>query len=359
MAEVMQSGRFILGPACERFEEAFARVCQVPYAVGCASGSDALLLALMACDVGAGDEVILPTFTFFATASAVVRLGARPVFVDIDPASFNLDTGAAARAVTMRTKAILPVHLFGHPVPLDPLHDLSAARDLAIVEDCAQALGATCGNRPVGSVGRLGCFSFYPTKNLGGCGDGGLITTSDEQLARRLRRLRAHGMEPRYFHQEVGINSRLDSLQAAVLRVKLAHLAGWNAARTARARRYRELFDARGLSTMLTVPSETPIGQHAWNQFTIRVHHGRRDALRSFLSECGIGTEVYYPLPLHLQSCFQGLGYGRGDFPHAELAADEVLSLPMFPTLTEREQSTVVGRIAEFFASKPWITAGR
>ncbi len=343
-----------MGPDCQLLEEQIANLCQTRHAIGCASGSDALLLALMALDVGPGDEVIVPSFTFFATASAVWRLGAKPVFADIDPDTYNLDPEAVARAITPATVALLPVHLFGRPAEMSRLCDLAREHDLRIVEDAAQAVGAAWSGKPVGAWGDIGCLSFYPTKNLGGFGDGGMLVTSDGDLAERLRRLRTHGMKPRYHHQEVGINSRLDTLQAAVLNVKLPHLGQWTELRQAHARRYHELFAAAQLDQQITLPQAAndggPAITHVWNQFTIRVPAPCRDALRTHLHGAGIGTEIYYPIPLHQQACFAGLGYGKGSLPETERAAKEVLSLPVFPHLTDAEQCTVVDQIAKFFA---------
>jgi dTDP-4-amino-4,6-dideoxygalactose transaminase len=346
---VCRSGRFVLGPDCEQFEERTAEYCRVPHAVACASGTDALLLALMACGVSADDEVILPSYTFFATASAAWRLGAKPVFVDIEPATFNLDAARIEALVTPRTKAIIPVHLFGQCADMTAVHDVARRRNLFVVEDAAQAIGAEWHGRRAGSLGTVGCFSFYPTKNLGGFGDGGLLTTADAELGDRLRRLRAHGMHPRYYHDLVGINSRLDTLQAAVLNVKLNHLEGWTEKRAANAQRYHELFAARKLDRVLALPAAHPHGRHVWNQYVIRVPDGRRDALRAFLGERKIGTEIYYPVPLHLQKCFAALGYAPGSLPESERAAAETLALPIFPELAIDEQRTVVGAIGAFF----------
>jgi dTDP-4-amino-4,6-dideoxygalactose transaminase len=349
IAAVCESGKFILGPDCRVLEENLAALCGVRQAVACASGSDALLLALMALGIGPGDEVIVPSYTFFATASAVSRLGARPVFIDIEPAHFLLDFRLVEPLVTPRTKAIIPVHLFGQCVPPDDLLELAARRNLWIIEDAAQAIGAAHRGRPAGAMGHCGCFSFYPTKNLGGFGDGGLLTTHDDALAARLRLLRGHGMEPRYYHKVVGINSRLDSIQAAILKVKLRYLEGWTAARQENARRYAELFAACGLDRTVILPSTAPGQKHVWNQYVIRVPDGRRDALRERLAQCQVGTEIYYPVPLHLQECFRHLGYREGDLPETERAARETLALPIFPELTLSEQQRVVGHIAEFF----------
>ncbi len=306
----------------------------------------------MALEIGAGDEVILPSFTFFATASCVWRVGARPVFVDIDPVTFNLDPKQVEAAITRATKAVIPVHLFGQCAAMDVINDLAEQHDLFVVEDAAQSIGASYQGQPAGGWGHVGCFSFYPTKNLGGMGDGGMLTTIDEEMADRLALYAAHGMEPRYYHQVVGINSRLDTIQAAVLNVKIKRLDQWNAARQRNAARYHELFSSAGLDEQITLPLAGPDQNHVWNQYTIRVSDGRRDALRAFLSEAKIGSEIYYPVPLHLQECFQSLGYELGSLPETEQAAAQVLSLPIFPELTESQQEAVVSRIARYYARR-------
>jgi dTDP-4-amino-4,6-dideoxygalactose transaminase len=350
IARVCDSGRFVLGPDCEQLEKNLAKYCGAAHAVACASGSDALLLALMACGVGADDEVLMPSYTFFATASAAWRLGARPVFVDIEPSSFNIDARRIEAHITPRTKAILPVHLFGRLADMEAIGAIAKRHNLFVIEDACQAVGAELSGRRAGSFGHIGCFSFYPTKNLGGFGDGGLLTTSDAALADRLQLLRGHGMRPRYYHQEVGINSRLDTLQAAVLNVKLAHLDAWTAARQSNAERYGRLFAERGLDRVLSLPAAGP-GRHVWNQYVVRASDGRRDALRAFLAERKIGTEIYYPVPLHMQQCFADLRYREGSLPESERAAAETLALPIFPELTAAEQQTVVDAMAAFFAS--------
>ncbi|HEX3726064.1 MAG TPA: DegT/DnrJ/EryC1/StrS family aminotransferase [Pirellulales bacterium] len=350
---VCDSGRFVLGPDCDKLEEAMARYCHVPHAVGCASGSDALLLALMALGVGPGDEVLMPSYTFFATASAAWRLGAKPVFVDIEPTTFNLNPRLLDSLITPATKAIIPVHLFGQCSDLRAIESIVGPQGISIVEDAAQAVGAELDGRRAGSWGAIGCLSFYPTKNLGGFGDGGMLTTGDPEVADRLRLLRGHGMEPRYHHQVVGINSRLDSLQAAVLAVKLPHLESWTAARQANARRYSELFASCGLDRVIGLPLVAPGCRHVWNQYVIRVPAGTRDALRAHLAEQKIGTEIYYPVPVHLQQCFQSLGYGPGSLPESERAAKETIALPIFAELSAAEQQTVVRAIhAYFFAPR-------
>ncbi|MGD0517374.1 MAG: DegT/DnrJ/EryC1/StrS family aminotransferase [Thermoguttaceae bacterium] len=349
LRRVCQSGAFVLGPEVKNLEQAVASYCRVKHAVGCASGSDALLLALMACDVGPGDEVILPSFTFFATASAATRLGAKPVFADIDPLTFNIDPVAVGPLITPATKAIIPVHLFGQCADMDALNRLADAAKTPMIEDAAQAIGAEWEGRRAGSLGAIGCISFYPTKNLGGAGDGGMLTTDDDALAERLRLLRQHGMNPRYYHKVVGINSRLDSFQAAVLNVKLPYLDEWTALRQANAARYEELFIGAGLDRVLTLPRALANCRHVWNQYVIRVPDGRRDTLRESLAKAKIGAEIYYPLGLHDQECFRYLGYKPGDLPETDRAAREVLALPIFPELTAEEQQLVVARIADFF----------
>jgi len=348
LERVWESGSFVLGPEVERLEQDIAAYCQAKHAVGCASGSDALLLALMACEVGPGDEVILPSFTFFATASAVTRLGARPVFADIRPDTFNIDPADVQRRVTSATKALLPVHLFGQCADLDAIARIARDAGIAVIEDAAQAIGSELDGRRAGSIGQIGCFSFYPTKNLGGAGDGGMLTCNDDHLADRLRLLGGHGMRPRYCHKVVGINSRLDAFQAAVLRVKLPHLDRWTGLREENARRYCQLFSDAGLDGVLTLPQIAPRRRHVWNQYVIRVPQGRRDRLRQFLAEAQIGSEIYYPMGLHQQECFAGLGYRPDDLPETLRAAAEVLALPIFPELTAAEQQRVVARIAAF-----------
>ena len=358
LAQVYDSGAFVLGPEVQKLEVSFAQYCQVPYAIGCASGSDALLLALMALGVGPGDEVIVPSFTFFSTATAVTRLGARPVFADIDPETFTIDPRHVAQLITARTKVLLPVHLFGQCADMEAIGRLAAEAGLAVVEDCAQSIGAQWDSRPCGSLGEIGCFSFYPTKNLGGAGDGGMLTTRRQDLAEQLRLLRAHGMNPRYYHKLIGINSRLDSFQAAVLNVKFPHLEQWTAARQANAARYQALFTQAGLDRILGLPQAHPRCRHVWNQYVIRVPGGQRDALRAYLAEAKIGTEIYYPLGLHEQECFRFLGYRPGDLPETERAAREVLALPIFPELTPAEQERVVETIAAFYRRSPRTAIG-
>ncbi len=358
LAEVTSTGAFIHGPACAQFEQAMAAYCGSKHAIGCASGTDALLLPLMALEIGAGDEVILPSFTFFATAGAVWRVGATPVFADIVPETFNLDPADVARRITPRTKAIIPVHLFGQAADMQAINELAAQHNLHVIEDAAQAIGAKFDGRMAGGLGTMGAFSFYPTKNLGGFGDGGLITTDDDGLAEQLQRHRNHGQHPRYYHHVVGTNSRLDAMQAAVLNVKLPHLDSWAAARQAHAARYLEHLGNEQFAGAIVPPVVDQRATSVWNQFTIRVLGGRRDALQTLLSERQIGSAVYYPVPLHLQPCFAELGYKVGDLPHSERAAKEVLSLPVYAELTVQEQTRVIESLAEFAAGDVRLASG-
>lgn len=343
---VVASNQFILGSEVTSFEAEIAQAIGVPHAIAMSSGSDALLAALMALELGSGDEVITTTYSFFATAGCVARLGATPVFVDVDPVTLNLDAAQVARAVTPRTRVIMPVHLFGLPADMDEL--LATAGDrIAVIEDACQAIGARYKKRPVGALGQVATFSFFPSKNLGGLGDGGLATTTDSGLAERLRMLRAHGSRKKYHHEIIGGNFRLDALQCALLRAKLPQLALWTSQRQAAADRYRSMF-AESVAS-LQLPPEPTDRTHVFHQFVVRTPD--RDALRTWLTERGIGTEVYYPAPLHLQPCFTSLGYAHGRFPVAERACAESLALPIFPGITADQQSTVVREIAAFFAS--------
>ncbi len=347
---VLDSQQFILGPAVRDLEAMLADYCRCNYVVACASGSDALLLALMAFDIGSGDEVITTPFTFFATAGSIARLGAKPVFVDIDPETFNIDPMQLEAAITKRTKAILPVHLFGQCSEMDRINEIASTYGLAVIEDAAQAIGAQWEGAPAGAMGDVGTFSFYPSKNLGGAGDGGALTTNNLELADKLRTLRGHGAKKKYYHDVIGVNSRLDSIQAAILMVKMKYLDEWAEARRANAKRYRDIFQESGLvsADKVGLPKEDPKGHHVYNQFVIRVDD--RDELRGYLSEKGIGTEVYYPHPLHLQPCFSYLGYRIGTLPHAEAACAEALAVPIYPELGEAAQRQIVGVIASFFA---------
>ena len=346
MTRVADSQRFIMGPEIDQLESELARMLGIRHAIAVSSGTDALLLALMALDIKAGDEVVTTTYSFFATAGAIVRLGARPVLIDIDPVTFNIDPDQTAAAITPRTRAILPVHLFGLSAEMDPIVDVANRAGIPVVEDAAQAIGASYKSRPLGGIGAFGCFSFFPSKNLGAFGDAGLVTTNDDALAKRARLLRTHGMAPKYYHHVVGGNFRLDALQAAVLRVKAPHLAAWTNARRANAARYYAMFKDAGLDGAITLPFEPPDRVHIFNQFVIRTPE--RDALKRHLDEQGIGNEIYYPVPFHLQPCFANLGYRRGAFPHAELAADQSLAIPIYGELTSDQQQAVVEAIAAF-----------
>jgi dTDP-4-amino-4,6-dideoxygalactose transaminase len=352
LTKVCRSNWYVLGPEVTRLEKSVAEYCQAEHAVGCASGSDSLLLALMALDVGPGDEVIVPSFTFFATASVVTRLGATPVFADIEPKTFNIDPADVRAKLTDSTKAIIPVHLFGQCADMDELCQIAEEAGVSLVEDMAQSIGAKYENRLAGGIGTIGCISFYPTKNLGGAGDGGMLTTNDEKLAQRLSNLRGHGMNPRYYHSEIGINSRLDAFQAAFLNVKFPHLDEYADARAANADRYFELFSQANLEQFVQLPVTAPNRRHVWNQYVVRIADGKRDELRAFLQEKKVGAEIYYPLGLHDQECFKYLGYGKGDLPETDRAAEEVLALPIYPELTAEEQKVVVARIGQFFRSE-------
>jgi dTDP-4-amino-4,6-dideoxygalactose transaminase len=345
VTRVCDSQRFIMGPEVEGMERDLAAYLGVTHAVGVSSGTDAILLAMMALGIGPGDEVITSTYSFFATAGCVARIGATPVFVDIDPVTYNIDSAATAAAVTSRTRAIIPVHLYGQSADLDPLLEIATRAGVPLIEDAAQAIGATYKGRMVGGVGRVGCFSFFPSKNLGAFGDGGLVTTNDDALAASLRRLRVHGADRQYYHQVIGGNFRLDALQAAVLRVKLPHLAGWTEARRRNAARYDELFADAGLTGRVTLPVAAPHCRHIFNQYVIRVP--RRDAVKAHLESRQVGCAIYYPVPFHEQACFAYLGYRTGQFPHAELAARETLALPIYGELTAEQQRYVVAVLAD------------
>lgn len=352
LTQVVDSGRFLHGPEVSSLEAEVADLCAVPHAIGCASGSDALLLALMALELTAGDEVIVPSFTFFATASCVARLGCKIVFVDIDPDTYNMDPRALAAAITPRTRAIIPVHLFGQCAQMDEICRLAAENDIPVIEDAAQAIGAGYHGRPACNWGSIGCLSFYPTKNLGGFGDGGMLTARNDQVADRLRLLASHGMRPRYYHQAIGINSRLDTLQAAVLAVKLRHLNAYTRARQANAQRYVDMFGQSPAGNAFSLPYQDPAAHHVWNQYGIRVHNGQRDALKTHLQQHGIGCEVYYPVPLHQQQCFQHCGFPVGSLPETERAAREILHLPIYPELRQDEQARVVETIGRFYRER-------
>ncbi len=347
--QVLESQYFILGPEVAGFEAEAARYCEAAHAIGCSSGSDALLLPLMALGLGPGDEVITSPYSFFATAGAIWRTGAKPVFVDIEPDTYNIDPARIEAAITPRTRAIIPVHLYGQAADMDPISEIARRHALFVLEDAAQAIGAGYLGRKAGTLGDAAAFSFYPSKNLGGFGDAGMVTTDDAALARQVGRLRVHGMEPKYHHQEVGYNARIDALQAAVLRVKLRHLDAWTEARRDVADRYRRLFDADGLGGVVTLPTEKPGHHHVYNQFVVRVPADARDPLRAHLTANRIGSEIYYPIPLHLQTCFASLGHQAGDFPASEAAAAETVALPIYPELTDEALRHVVASVASFF----------
>jgi dTDP-4-amino-4,6-dideoxygalactose transaminase len=349
ITRVCDSQRFILGPEVTALEHELAALIGVEHAVAVSSGTDALLLALMALDVGAGDEVITTTYSFFATAGAIVRLGATPVLADIDPVTYNIDPTAIEALITPRTKAIMPVHLYGLCAEMDPILAVAARTGIPVIEDAAQAIGSIYHGRPAGSMGSLGCFSFFPSKNLGAFGDAGLVTTNDAALAKRAALLRMHGMEPKYYHHLVGGNFRMDALQAAVLRVKAPHLAAWTEGRRVNATRYATLFNDAGLLDSIVLPVAPTGLYHIFNQFIVRVP--RRDELKVFLDARGIGNEIYYPVPFHLQPCFADLGHTRGDFPRAEAAATETIAIPIYSELTFDQQRTVVGAISAFMAT--------
>ena len=349
VADVFESQYFILGPKVKACEEAIARYSQCPWAVGVSSGTDALLLALMAEGVGPGDEVITCPYTFFATAGSVTRLGATPVFVDIEPATFNIDATRIEAAVSPRTKAIIPVHLYGQMADMDPIMDIARRHRLIVIEDACQSIGAEYKGRRAGSIGTYGCYSFFPSKNLGAAGDGGAITTQDKARAEKLAVMRVHGMEPKYYHRMIGGNFRLDALQAAVITVKMNYLDGWTRQRQSNAARYDRLFVECGLATpdRVRLPATTT-NRHVFNQYVVRVP--RRDELRQFLQDRQIGAEVYYPVPLHLQECFRNLGLRPGTFPESERAALESLALPIYPELTNEQAAWVVESMAAFYA---------
>jgi dTDP-4-amino-4,6-dideoxygalactose transaminase len=353
---VIDSQHFILGPEVESLEAEVARYSQCEFGVGVSSGSDALLVCLMAIGIKPGDEVIVPTYSFFATAGAVSRLGGVPVFVDIDPATYNLDIGKLEKVITKKSRALIPVHLFGQMTDMEPVLEVARQHKLHVIEDAAQAIGAEYQEARAGSIGDMGCFSFFPSKNLGGFGDGGMVTTNDPELADKVRLLRNHGYRPKYYNAVVGGNFRLDAIQAAVLRVKLKYLDGWTQGRQRNASRYRQLFGEMGIVTasrpdrgQVVLPAESSDCRHIYNQFVIR--NGARDKLIAHLKSNNIGTEVYYPVPLHEQECFADLGYKRGDFPESERAAQESLALPIYPELTDEQLQRIGNCIAEFCRS--------
>jgi dTDP-4-amino-4,6-dideoxygalactose transaminase len=345
---VLSSGQAILGPEVTALEREAADYCGAASAVGCGSGTDAISLAVLALGIGPGDEVIVPPFTFFATAGCIVRTGATPVFADIDPVTFNIDPAAVVRAITPRTKAIMPVHLYGQCCDMDALWKVAADHGLPIIEDAAQAFGADYQGKRTGTLGAVACMSFYPTKNLGTYGDAGMVVTSDPEWADRMVTLRVHGMKPKYHHPVMGWNARIDAIQAAILRVKLPHVDGWIAKRRVAAGRYDELIAGHGLDGFLTRPTERAGRRHTFNQYVCRVAGGRRDGLVKHFQALKIGYEVYYPVPLHMQGCLRHLGYESGDFPASEAACREVIALPIFPEITAAQQERVVDSIAAF-----------
>jgi dTDP-4-amino-4,6-dideoxygalactose transaminase len=357
VSRVLAGGQVILGPEVMALEEEIARYCGTAYGVGCASGTDALSLALQALDVGPGDEVILPTFTFFSTAGSVCRLGARPVLVDIDADTFNVDVLQIENKITARTRAILVVHLFGQCADMELLWSIAERHHLPIVEDAAQAYGAEYQGKRAGSLGGIGCLSFYPSKNLGAYGDAGMAITSDPEWTRRMAALRVHGMEVKYYHKYLGWNARLDALQAAILRVKLPHVEHWIAARQAAAQHYHALIEEYQLTHFLGKPVIRAQRRHVFNQYVVRVAHGQRDALMRHLKADQIGCDIYYPVPLHLQECLAHLGYRNGDFPMSEQACREVLALPMYPELREDQQRRVMQSCVTFLRKQARMAA--
>jgi dTDP-4-amino-4,6-dideoxygalactose transaminase len=348
ITRVCDSQRFIMGSEVEALERELAVSLQTGHAIAVSSGTDAILAVLMALEIGPGDEVITSTYSFFATAGCIVRVGATPVLVDIDPATYNLDPLAVAAAITPRTRAIMPVHLYGLCADMDAILGVASQHRVPVIEDACQAIGATYRGRQAGSMGGAGCFSFFPSKNLGAFGDAGLVTTNDQRLADVLRLLRNHGAHPKYFHKRIGGNFRMDALQAAVLRVKLPHLPRWTAMRIENAARYDALFAASGLASRVGLPVTPADRGHIFNQYVVRVPD--RDRVRAVMAERGIGTEIYYPVPFHLQECFATLGHVRGDFPHAEAAADSTLALPIYGELTAGQQEAVVAALRDAIA---------
>ncbi len=341
---VLSSGRYIGGPIIDEFEQAFAAYHGVSNCIACNSGTDALYLALRALNIGVGDEVITTAFTFIATSEVVSAVGAKPVFVDIDANTYNLNLEQVHNAITPNTKAIIPVHLFGQPVDMTALMEIADAHKIAVIEDCAQSTGATWNEQKVGSIGHIGAFSFYPTKNLGGCGDGGAITTNDPEIAQRMRVIKNHGQSNQYYYNEVGVNSRLDSIQAVILKIKLKYLDEWNTKRKTIASRYSEF-----LSRVpgIIIPQELPGGASVWNQYTIRILDNKREIVRKKLQDMGVNTMIYYPMPLHLQPVYKDLGYKEGQLPICEQLSKEVTSLPMFPELSSEQQDQVIYSIKE------------
>jgi dTDP-4-amino-4,6-dideoxygalactose transaminase len=354
---VLASGQVILGPEVSAFEAELAHYCGAGHAVGCGSGSDALLLALHALNIGPGDEVILPPFTFFATVGAICRTGARPVFADIDADTYNIDPLQVQNKITERTRAIMAVHLFGQCADMELLWRVTERHHLPIIEDAAQAIGAAYQGKRTGTLGAIGCFSFYPSKNLGAYGDAGMCVTNDPEWAARMACLRVHGMEPKYYHKYMGWNARIDAMQAALLRVKLPHLDRWIEARQAIAWRYDALIEEQHIGHFLQRPTVRPQRRHVFNQYVVRVANGQRDALVRHLKAERIGCDIYYPVPLHLQECMEHLGYGPGDFPASEAACKSVLALPMYPELSVDQQRRVIQSCAAFLRQQSRLAA--
>lgn len=349
---VLQSGQVINGPEVAAFEAEAAKYCGAKHAIGCADGTNALLLALAALDIGPGDEVIVPTFTFFATAGSVSRLGAVPVFADIDPLTYNIDPYEIEKKITGRTKAIIPVHLFGQCADMNAIFDLAESYGIPVIEDAAQSYGADYQGRKCGTLGAISCFSFYPSKNLGSLGDAGMLTTSDDKLAAKLKALRVHGSEVKYYHQYLGWNARLDAIHAAILRVKMPHVDRWIQGRRDAARRYDQMIEQYQLNGFFTRPLAKPDRTHTYNQYTVRVPANHRDPLAAFMKNESVACDIYYPLCLHEQQCLKYLGHQTGEFPHSERAAQSVLAFPMFPEITEEQQKRVVEACAVYVRHK-------
>jgi dTDP-4-amino-4,6-dideoxygalactose transaminase len=352
LEEVMSSSHFILGENVKKLEQDIAEYSNVWYGIGVANGSDALHISLLGCGVQEGDEVITTAFTFFATAGAIARIGAKPVFVDIDPKTFNIDPDKIEKAITKKTKAVIPVHLYGQTADMDPIIEIASKYDLAIIEDAAQAIGAKYKGRSVGELGTTACYSFFPTKNLGAYGDGGMIVTHNEDIAEKMRVIRVHGSKPKYYHHVLGYNSRLDELQAAILNVKFRYLDKWSNLRQEKAKVYTQLLQESLSDDRVITPFIEKDHEHIFHQYTLRVNN--RDELQAYLKKEGVTTMVYYPKPLHLQPVFASLGYQEGDLPETEKACQEALSLPMFPELTTEQQVYVVEKVVQFYKEEQW-----
>ena len=354
---VLKSGQVILGPEVAALEQEVAAYCGAAHGIGCGSGTDARLLALHALEVGPGDEVILPPFTFFATVGSVLRTGATPVFADIDPDTYNIDPEQIAAKITKRTRAIMPVHLYGQCADMEAIWKIAEDNDVAIIEDAAQAIGAEYRNKKTGTLGGIACFSFYPSKNLGTYGDAGLVTTNDPEWAARMKSLRVHGMEPKYYHKYLGWNARIDAIQAAILRVKLPHLERWTTGRQEAASRYDDLIASSRLQHFMHRPKKMPECRHVYNQYVVRVPSTERDSLMQHLKQNGVACEIYYPVPLHLQECIRHLDYRAGDFPISEEACRSVMALPMFPEITLQQQQRVIDVCASYRMKQTRVAA--